>query len=478
MRSNPKAPKSLWTRVIHCALPKAISARFVATTLILTLLESASVAADDWPHFFGPYGDHTYREQGIVKILPEKGLPLRWKQSIQGGYSGPAVVGPHVYVMDRLAQPFDPGEVSGNPNFVRASIPGKERIRAYDSSSGELVWEHSYDCPYSTVYLYAIGPRCTPTVANGRVYTLGAEGNLLCLDAATGTLVWQRDFKSDYGLKIPEWGCAAHPLVAHGNLYCIVGGKESTLVCFDSATGAEKWRALSAEKPGYCPPSLRMIQGTEQLLVWHGEKLASLEPLKGSVFWSTDAKPLYGMAIGAPVVFENMIHVMGFNRFSMAFEVAENNQAVQTLWRGDTRTGAAGVLNTAYVDHEGFLYSAGGSREFHCVDIRTGKRHWSTSRPLQDSHQARHGAWPSAFTFHHPPSGITFIYNDHGELMTTQLSSEGYRETSRQKLIDPTHEVGGRLLVWSTPAFAQQKIYLRNDKELRCYDLSEPAASR
>lgn len=457
-------------------MTRLISIKFVATKLVLALLASSWVAADDWPHFLGPFGDNTYREHGIVKILPEKGLPLLWKQPVGGGYSGPAVVGPNLYVMDRLAHPFDPGEVSGNPNFVRASIPGKERIRAYDSTSGELVWERSYDCSYSTVYLYAIGPRCTPTVANGKVYTLGAEGNLLCLDAESGELIWQRDFKSDYDLKIPEWGCAAHPLAARGNLYCIVGGNESTVVCFDQATGAEKWRALSADKPGYCPPTLRVIHGTEQLLVWHGEKLASIDPLLGSVHWSTDAKPLYGMSIGAPVVFENVVHVMGFNRFSMAFEITEQNKAVKTLWRGNTRTGTSGVLNTAYVDNDGFLYSAGGSREFHCVDIRTGERRWSTSRPLQNRNRDRLGAWPSAFTFHHPPTGTIFIYNDHGELITAKLSPEQYLETSRQKLIDPTHEVGGRLLVWSTPAFAQQKIYLRNDKELRCYDLSSQTA--
>lgn len=431
-----------------------------------------SALADDWPHFLGPHGDTSIREEGIRTEFPDSGLPLLWERAVGGGYSGPAVVGDRVFVMDRIAEPYDPDKTEGNPNFIRAEIPGKERVRALHANTGKVLWEHVYDCPYSTVYLYAIGPRCTPTVDGERVYTLGAEGDLHCFQAASGEVLWQRSFKDDYGLEVPEWGCAAHPLVYKNLLVCIVGGDGSTVVAFDKHTGEERWRALSASKPGYCPPVIATIHSLDQLLVWHGDGVGSLEPSTGKEYWFAKVKPLYGMSIGAPRVHHDLIHVMGFKGVSAAMRVAPDNRSAEVLWGPDLRMGVAGVLNTAHLDEEGYLYSAGGRGEFQCVDIRTGERLWETSLPLQNARGERTGAWPSAFSFHHPSSGRTFLYNDHGELITAELSTQSYQEISRTTLIEPTHAVGGRMLVWSAPAFANQRIYVRNDQEIRCYDLS------
>jgi CubicO group peptidase (beta-lactamase class C family)/outer membrane protein assembly factor BamB len=430
-----------------------------------------SALAGDWPHFLGPHGDTSVREEGIRTEFPDSGLPLLWKRAVGGGYSGPAVVEDRVFVMDRIAEPYDPGKTEGNPNFIRAEIPGKERVRALNAKTGKVIWEHAYDCPYSTVYLYAIGPRCTPTVDGERIYTLGAEGDLLCFQAASGVVLWQKSFKDAYGLEVPEWGCAAHPLVYKDLLVCIVGGNGSTVVAFDKHTGEERWRALSASRPGYCPPVIATIHGLEQLLIWHGDGVAALEPSTGKQHWFAKVKPLYGMSIGAPRVHNDLIHVMGYKGVSAAIRVAPDNRSAEVLWGPDLRIGVAGILNTAHLDEGGYLYSAGGRGRFQCVDIRTGERLWESPVPLQNASGERTGAWPSAFSFHHPPSGRTFLYNDHGELITCELSTQSYREISRTKLIEPTHRVGGRDLVWSAPAFANQRIYVRNDQEIRCYDL-------
>lgn len=431
-----------------------------------------SLSGDDWPHFLGPYGDTSIHEENIQTSFPDSGFPLLWKRTVGGGYSGPAVVDGRVFVMDRLAQPYRPGKVDGNPNFIRAEIPGKERVRCIDSSSGELIWEYEYDCPYTTVFPYAIGPRCTPTVAGQNVYTLGAEGNLFCFDASDGRVRWSKDFKSDYALEIPEWGCAAHPLVYKDLLVCIVGGEGSTVVAFDQRTGEERWRVLSSSKPGYCPPTIAEIHGLEQLLVWHGDALVSLDPSDGAQHWEAVIKPLYGMAIGAPRVHEDLVHVMGYHNVSAAVRVGKGHRTAEVIWGPGPRIGVAGVLNTAHLDEDGYLYSAGGRRDFYCVDIRTGKRVWESPLPLLDRHGKHSTSWPSAFTFHHSPSDKTFIYNDHGELISANLSPSGYQEFSRAQLIEPTHRVGGRVLIWSAPAFADGRIYVRNDQELRCYDLS------
>src|SRR5207237_8603627 len=135
----------------------------------------------------------------------------------------------------------------------RSELEGKERVLGFDAASGKPLWSHAYDCPYKISY--PAGPRCTPTVHEGKVYALGAMGNLTCLDAAEGTVIWAKDFVKDYGVKAPLWGFCGHPLVDGPRLICIVGG-DGTAVAFDKDTGKELWRSLSSEQPCYSAPCL------------------------------------------------------------------------------------------------------------------------------------------------------------------------------------------------------------------------------
>ena len=222
--------------------------------------------AEDWPQWLGTNRDAEWREEGIITRFPKGGPKLRWESKLGAGYSGPAVAKGRVFVMDRLPAEVDPGKgrllhdgpPPRNINFVRKLLPGRERLVCLNEADGKLLWAHEWDSPYTTVAAYAIGPRATPTVDGARVYALGAEGNLFCLNSKTGALHWSRDFKKDYGLKIPEWGTAAHPLVHGDHLICIVGGEGTTCVAFDKMTGRELWRALSAGQPGYCPPVVKI----------------------------------------------------------------------------------------------------------------------------------------------------------------------------------------------------------------------------
>ena len=120
---------------------------------------------------------------------------------------------------------------------------------------------------------YPGGPRATPIYADGKVYALGAEGNLNVLDADTGALIWIKDFFKDYGAETPRWGHAAHPLIYQDRVICIVGGIGSTAVAFNKDSGEQIWRKLSADSQGYCPPSIVNYAGVDQLIIWHPEGL-------------------------------------------------------------------------------------------------------------------------------------------------------------------------------------------------------------
>lgn len=441
----------------------------------LVLLSSLPLAGDDWPQYLGADRDAVWREAGVELDFSKRAPRLLWSSPLGSGYAGPAVSEGRVFLMDRQARPYVPQklEPGTNINFVRARIPGRERVLCLKESDGELLWEHSYEANYSSVFPYAIGPRTTPLVYKGMVYTLGAEGHLHAYTADRGRLVWARNLLADYEFETPHWGTAGHPLVHKDLLICVVGGQGSTVVAFDRKTGEEKWKALNAREAGYGTPVIETINGHRQLLVWDAENVNGLDPDTGALHWSVPFKPEYGMAIGAPRVWKDLVFVMGFNNKSGAVRVAPDGRSARLVWGRNLRKGVAGVMNTAWTSG-GYIYSGGQRGLFRCVKMESGERVWATPQPLLKADGSGRGPWPHAFTIHHEPTGLTLIFNDHGEMISARLSPEGYEELARTRIIDPTHRVAGRLLVWSHPALANGRVYCRNDKEVRCWDLGVP----
>src|SRR5207302_8105342 len=174
---------------------------------------------DDWPQWLGPRRDGVWRETGILEHFPPAGPPIRWRTKIAAGYAGPAVADGRVYVTDRVEA--EGAKKPASP-FDRGNIAGTERVLCLNDTDGTLLWKHEYDCPYTVSY--PLGPRTTPVVHEGRVYTLGAEGNLFCLETENGKVVWSRELKKDFGVKAPTWGFSAHPLLDGHKLICLVGG--------------------------------------------------------------------------------------------------------------------------------------------------------------------------------------------------------------------------------------------------------------
>jgi hypothetical protein len=249
--------------------------------LVVWVLLGTAGYGNDWPQWLGPQRDAIWTETGILDKFPADGPSVRWRTKIGGGYAGPAVAGGRVYVTDRLLP-----ESRSNPKdpFDRGKIPGTERVLCLDETNGQILWKHEYDCPYDLSY--PAGPRATPVVHDGKVYTLGAIGHLFCLDAESGKVVWSRELKKDYGIETPLWGFAAHPLIDGQKLICLVGGEGSTAVAFDKDSGQEIWRALKAKEPGYCPPMIYEAGGKRQLIIWHPESINSLDPATGKLYWS------------------------------------------------------------------------------------------------------------------------------------------------------------------------------------------------
>ena len=201
--------------------------RHLIVLLCVGSLAGGGAWADDWPQWLGPQRDAVWHEAGILNEFLSSGPAVQWRTPIGGGYSGPAVANGRVYVSDRL---LAPGVQNPTNQFDRSSARGVERVLCLNETDGQIVWQHEYDCPYTVSY--PAGPRTTPVVDNGKVYTLGTEGNLLCLNATTGKVIWERNFKQDFHVASPIWGFAANPLLDGNKLICLVGGTGTGVVVF------------------------------------------------------------------------------------------------------------------------------------------------------------------------------------------------------------------------------------------------------
>src|SRR5262249_53742397 len=181
---------------------------------------------------------------------------------------------------------------------------------------------------------YPAGPRCTPVVQGGKVYTLGTMGDLLCLDCQTGKVLWSRNFMKEYQAPVQTWGFSAHPLVDGDKVICLVGGDDSTVVAFHKDRGKEIGRALPAREAGYAPPMIYQHGGKRQLILWHPEAVNSLDPETGKVYWS-EAFPLRsGLSIPTPRLSGDQLFVTAFYNGPMMLKLDANKPAATVQWRG------------------------------------------------------------------------------------------------------------------------------------------------
>lgn len=437
--------------------------RSVLPCVVAVVLSVSVVQAEDWPQWLGPTRNSVWNETGTVDKFPERGLAVKWRVPVSLGYSGPAVVGGRVFVTDYVRES---GDTSNNPG-QRRELTGKERVLCLSTTDGKLVWEHSDQVPYKISY--PSGPRCTPTVHDGKVYTLGAEGLLLCLDADKGTVIWSKELKKEYQTESPIWGFCGAPLVDGRKLIVLVGGAGSVAVAFDKDSGRELWKALSASEPGYCPPSIIEAAGKRQLIIWTADELCALDPESGAVHWKQPLKPNYGMSIAIPQKHKDLLFASGIGGVGAAFKLDQDKPGATLAWRGTNKNALYAANTTPVADSEGILYGADcQSGQFIAMKIENGDRLWTTFAPTTNTRRGGHG---TCFIVRNGDK--YFLFSETGELILAKLSAKSYDEISRFRILDPTGECFGRDVVWSHPAFANKHCFARNDKELVCVSLAK-----
>jgi outer membrane protein assembly factor BamB len=434
----------------------------------LLLLLPASALADDWPQWFGPKRDGVWREDGILDKFPSDGPKQLWKTSIGSGYTGPAVAGDFVYVMDRIAP-----KIEGNPAKA-ASTAGKERVLCLEATTGKKVWKHEYECAYQRIS-YPFGPRTTPSVVGDRVYTLGTMGDLRCLDIKTGKPIWTTSFRNDLKAPVPIWGWSSNPLVDGDKIFCMVGGDKQAVVAFDRNNGKVLWSALTCEEIGYVPPVIYDIGGKRQLIIWHAESVNSLNPDTGEKYWGEkyprDVRPNRPAApISTPRLAGDVLFVASYYHGPFALKLDAKEPKASVLWRGanDDYMKVKGLrcLMSTPVIKDGHIYGICRNGEMRCQKLDNGEELWE-SMEYQGGEKKQFGT-----AFLTPHKDRFFIFTDTGNLLIADLSPKGYKEISRAKIIEPSQPNYGRDVVWCHPAYAHKCIFVRNDKEIVCVSLA------
>ncbi|MCH8045227.1 MAG: PQQ-like beta-propeller repeat protein [Planctomycetes bacterium] len=429
----------------------------VAVLFVATALQD-TVRADDWPQWRGPTRDGVWHETGVLGRFPAKQIKLRWQVEISSGYSGPTVAAGRVYVTDRLVD-----EEGDKAKQI-------ERVHCFDWRTGKRLWRHTYDCPYVDVS-YQAGPRAAVLIDSSRAYSLGTMGHLFCFNAATGEVLWKRDLRADYKIRMPIWGIAASPLMYEDLLIVQIGGAGGAcLVAFDKVSGKERWRALN-DRASYAAPLIVKQAGQDVLVCWTGDSVVGLAPKTGKTHWSYPFKPRkMVLAVSTPVVHDSWLFITGFYDGSLMLRLGQEKLTAEKVWRisgRDERNTKAlhSIISTPHLAGD-YVYGVDSYGELRCLESRTGKRIWED---LTATPKSRWG------TIHTVRNGNrVFMFNDRGELIIARLSPRGFDEISRAQLISPTRVQLSRRdgVCWSHPAYAYKHVFARNDKMLVCADLS------
>jgi outer membrane protein assembly factor BamB len=315
---------------------------------------------------------------------------------------------------------------------------------------------------------YPAGLRCTPIVDGDKLYTLGAEGNLICFQADSGDVIWKKDLPKEYQTKTAMWGYAGHPLIDGERLITLAGGAGSHAVALDKNTGAEIWRALSAPEQGYSPPTIFELGGKHQLLLGRPNALSAVDPETGREYWSVPYEATSGSIIMSPVRWGHNIYFAGYSNKSLLVAVAEDGATADIVWRDKPQHGISPVNVQPFVS-EGIIYGFDQSGRMYAVELLTGKRLWDTTEPVSK----RPVYSGTAFIVRQGDAGDRYwLFTENGDLIIARLTPERYEEIDRAHVIEPTNAAFGREVVWCMPAFANRRMYVRNDSECICVDLA------
>lgn len=421
---------------------KKVTVFFVVSALLCGSILAAT--ATEWPQWRGPNRDGVSGEVGILKEWAASGPKVLWNLPLGEGFSGISVSQGRVYTM------FS----KGNDEF----------IICLNATDGQEIWRFRSDDNYHEGQ-GGNGPRATPTIDGDLLFTISAHGKLYALNAGNGEKVWSHDLQRKFGSKMPRWGFSTSPLVDGELLLVEVGGKgEKSIVAFNKNSGDVVW-STHKDKLGYSSPIAITVQGVRQIICFTGTKLVSVSPTDGAIYWQYSWKTGYDVNAATPVfippdkvfissgydkgaaVLQMRVFVSHDDDRAATDQIKENRGRVRIkeIWKNRKMKNqfASSVL------YDNYLYGFDNSI-LKCIEANTGEEQWKTR-----------GLGKGTVIL---ADGHLIILSDRGKLALAEATPVGYIEKASAKALSG--------LCWTAPTLAEGKLYMRNEEEMVCLDLT------
>lgn len=397
------------------------------------------VGAQDWPQWRGPQRDGAVVAFTEPKAWPEQ-LKRKWKVKVGAGHSSPVVSGRRIHLHSREGE--------------------NEVVQAIDLATGKQLWQDSYPVAY-TVQRAAVahgkGPRATPVLAKGKLYTFGISGLLSCYDIKSGKLRWRKDTASKFNNALPDYevaasyGVASSPVVDRGLLIINAGGNSSALMAYDAETGEEKW-SQKADSPSYASPIVADLGGTRQVITVSQQSIIGVAADSGVLLWRIPYPTSGPVTIPTPVLYQQTVICSGHGKGIKAFTITKRGNAwttEQAWYNPDVSL----WMNTPVVSG-GFLFGLSQKKlgQFFCLDARTGQVRWTSEGRLGD------------YAVFLKADDKLFIQTTEGQLIIAKITDQGYAPLKQYQVAESS--------TWAHPAIIKDQILVKEVEHLTLWSWS------
>lgn len=393
----------------------------------LSLLVPGLVAAADWPQWRGPERNGISRETGLLANWPASGPRLIWKTQGTGeGYSSMAVVGNRLYTLGQ----------KGSEQFVVA----------FDIDDGEQLWKTDVGRSYSNNR--GNGPRGTPTIEGKRLYAVGGDGTVVCLDTDTGKRIWQVNMVERFGGGVPNWGYSESPLVMGDRLIVTPGGSGASVVALDKATGKDIWKSQS-DRAGYSSVMPFEMGGNTNLVAFTGAGVMGLGLKNGELLWRYDSVSNRTANIATPIVAKDQIFV-------------SSDYGTGCALLKLSASGGSVSAKEVYFNRE--------MRNHYTTSVLVGEYLYGFSSAILTAMKLSTGevAWKDRSVGKGNciyAEQRLYCVGENGAIGLIEPDPKAYKEISRFQITK------GDLPMWTPPVIANGRLYLRDQDVLYSYDI-------
>ena len=383
--------------------------------------------AQDGTRWRGPDGSGVYYETGLLETWPADGPEILWYFGGLGqGFSSPVFAGGKIYVS------------------------GMEKATGYIyclSNYGKLLWKKPYGPEWSESYP---GSRSSPTITGGKLYIMSARGLLVCMDSASGSILWSKDLIKEFGGRNLTWGMTENLVTYDDKIICTPGGNENNIIALNRNDGTLIWSSkVKSENSAYCSPILIKLPARNLFVTISANNIVGLDADKGTFLWSYPHTNQYAVHANAPVYSNGYLYCFsGYGRGGVKLKINTDGSSVTKVWTNgtmDSRIGGAVLFN-------GLIFGSGDqNRAWQCVDWETGKMKYS-------SVETGKGSLICA-------DGKLYCYSEQGELAMMKPLADEFKVLAKTKvsLGSGTH--------WAHPVIYEGKLYIRHGSALIAYKI-------